>query len=88
MARTSERVRNYSIGKGDYKGYYGCEELKDILFDIRNQNKSWGKDWYSKVEVRAYESAKVLLAIHGKGENVGKAIDIINRIMDIEAEEA
>lgn len=86
MARTSARVREYTIGKGSYEGYWGCEELKDILWDIYRQNKSWGDDWYNKIRLEAYESAKVLLAINGKGENVGKAIDIINRIIDLESE--
>lgn len=86
MARTSARVREYCIGKGSYEGYWGLEELKDILWDIYRQNKSWGDDWYSKVRQNSYESAKVLLAINGKGDNVGKAIDIINRIIDLEAD--
>ena len=86
MARTSPTVREYTIGKGSFEGYWGCEELKDILWDIYRQNKSWGDDWYSKVRQNSYESAKVLLAINGKGDNVGKAIDIINRIIDLEAD--
>lgn len=87
MARASKRVKEYCVGKGSYEGYWGSEELKDILWDIYRQNHSWGDEWYDKVRSHSYESAKVFLAINGKGENVGKAIDIINRLINLEAED-
>lgn len=87
MGRKSTRVKGYIVGKGDFKGYWGIEALKDLLWDIHRGNKSWGEDWYTKYTHHCYDSAKVLLAIYGKGEDVGKAIDIINRIADLEAED-
>ena len=81
MARVSERVRGYRKGKAE-KGYYGTEHLKDILWDIYRTHKSWGDEWYSKARVGAYESAKVLLVIHGKGECRNKALDIIDELME------
>ena len=81
MARVSARVRDYSKGKAE-KGYYGTEGLKDLLFDIHTTHKSWGKEWYNKAEVGLYESAKVLLALYGKGEYRNKALDIIDELME------
>ena len=83
MARISERAKRYTKGKAD-KGYWGTEVLKDILWDIYTAHKSWGDEWYNKVRLHQYESAKVLLAIHGKGQYVGKSIDIINELIERE----
>lgn len=81
MARVSERAREYFRGKAA-KGYWGTEELKDILWDIYKTHKSWGDEWYDKVRWGCYESAKVLLAIHGKGEFRNKALDIIDELIE------
>jgi hypothetical protein len=87
MGKKKARVKNYSIGKGDYKGYWGCEELRDMLLDIHRGNKKWGTDWYRAVENGFYVSAKKILNLVAFGEDKEKAIDMINRIIDIHAEE-
>ena len=81
MARISTRVQMYSKGKAD-KGYWGTESLKDTLWDIYKTHKSWGDEWYDRARVGSYESAKVLLAIHGKGECRNKALDIIDELIE------
>lgn len=81
MARTSNRVQGYTRGKAD-KGYWGTEHLKDLLWDIYCTHKSWGDEWYGKVRIEQYESAKVLLALNGKGECRNKALDIIDELME------
>ena len=81
MARTSNRVQMYKKGKAD-KGYWGTEDLKDILWDIYKTHKSWGDDWYDKARVGSYDSAKVLLALNGKGECRNKALDIIDELIE------
>lgn len=81
MARVSERAKAYTRGKTD-KGYWGTEHLKDILWDIYCTHKSWGDEWYDKVRKNQYESAKVLLALNGKGEYRNKALDIIDELME------
>ena len=86
MARVSERAKDYSKGKTD-RGYWGTENLKDILWDIYRTHKSWGDDWYDKARVGLYESAKVLLALNGKGEYRNKALDIIDELMERGEEE-
>lgn len=81
MARTPNRVQMYTKGKTD-KGYYGTEQLKDVLWDIYRTHKSWGDEWYDRARIGLYESAKVLLAIHGKGECRNKALDIIDELIE------
>lgn len=81
MARTSEKVRMYTKGKAD-KGYWGTEALKDTLWDIYKTHKSWGDDWYDKARSGFYDSAKVLLALNGKGECRNKALDIIDELIE------
>ena len=81
MARVSERAKVYTKGKAD-KGYLGTENLKDILWDIYRTHKSWGDDWYDKARTGSYESAKILLALYGKGEYRNKALDIIDELME------
>ena len=81
MARLSERVKQYTKGKAD-KGYWGTQELQDTLWDIYITHKSWGDEWYNEVRLRYYEDAKILLAIHGKGECRNKALDIIDELME------
>lgn len=81
MARVSERAKLYTRGKAE-SGYYGTEHLRDVLWDIYCTHKSWGDEWYSKVRHGCYESAKVLLAIHGKGEYRNKALDIIDELIE------
>lgn len=81
MARVSERVKSYTKGKAS-RGYWGTQQLHDTLWDIYTTHKSWGDEWYNKVRLGCYESAKVLLAIHGKGEYRNKALDIIDELME------
>ena len=81
MARVSERAKFYTKGKAD-KGYWGTESLKDILWDIYRTHKSWGDEWYDKAQKGSYESAKILLALYGKGEYRNKALDIIDELME------
>ena len=81
MARVSNRVKMYTKGKAD-KGYWGTQQLQDTLWDIYITHKSWGDAWYNKVRLRAYESAKVLLALNGKGECRNKALDIIDELIE------
>lgn len=81
MARVSDRVRMYTKGKAD-KGYWGTQDLKNILWDIYCTHKSWGDEWYSKARTGSYESAKVLLALNGKGAYRNKALDIIDELME------
>ena len=81
MARVSERAKTYTKGKAD-KGYWGEQELQDILWDIYITHKSWGDEWYNKVRMHCYESAKVLLALNGKGEFRNKALDIIDELIE------
>ena len=81
MARVSERVRMYTKGKTD-KGYWGTQDLLNTLWDIYKTHKSWGDEWYEKVQYRCYESAKVLLALNGKGECRNKALDIIDELIE------
>ena len=83
----SNRVKNYSIGKGTYKGYWGYEELRNILKDIQVGNKKWGTEWYEEVQNEFYESAKKKLEVCAYGEDKDKAINIINRIIAIRKEE-
>lgn len=61
-----------------YKSY-----LLDVLFDIKNANPSWGSEWYSKIQDGFYESAKVLLAINGKGQARNNALDILDKIIEL-----
>ena len=81
MARVSTRVKMYTKGKAD-KGYWGTQDLQDTLWDIYITHKSWGDEWYNKVRLHNYESAKILLAMHGKGECRNKALDIIDELME------
>lgn len=83
MARVSERAKAYTKGKAE-KGYWGTEGLKDILHDIHTTHKSWGNEWYEKVQFGLYESAKVLLVLNAnaKGEYRNKALDIIDELME------
>lgn len=81
MARVSARAKGYQKGKAE-KGYWGSEHLKDILWDIYCTHKSWGDEWYAKARVGMYESAKILLAINGKGEYRNKALDIIDELIE------
>ena len=83
MARVSERARLYTKGRAS-SGYWGRQELKDILFDIHRTHKSWGKEWYTMVELGLYESAKMKLAVKATGEYRGKAMDIIDELMNKE----
>ena len=81
MARLSKRVQMYTKGKAE-KGFWGTQDLQDTLWDIYITHKSWGNEWYNKVRLGNYESAKFLLNIHGKGECRNKALDIIDELME------
>lgn len=81
MARVSERAKFYTKGKAS-KGYWGEQELQDILWDIYRTHKSWGDEWYAKVREGSYETAKILLALNGKGDFRNKALDIIDELIE------
>lgn len=81
MARVSERVKAYTKGKAE-KGYWGDEALKDILWDIYREHKSWGDDWYDAARKGSYITAKAMLAIMGTGEYRNKALDIIDELLE------
>ena len=83
MGRKNAEVKNYQVGKGAYKGYWGFEALRDMLKHISKGNKSWGKDWYNAVESEFYQTALKLLDIHATGEDRDKAMDMVHRIIDI-----
>lgn len=63
--------------------FYDKSFYLDVLFDIKNANPSWGSEWYSKVQDGFYESAKVLLAISGKGNARNDALDILDKIIEL-----
>lgn len=76
----------YSYIANDYNKkdkFYYKSYLLDVLFDIKNGNPSWGNEWYSKVQDGFYESAKVLLAINGKGQARNNALDILDKIIEL-----
>lgn len=81
MARMKSRVQAYTKGKAE-SGYWGTEGLKDLLHDIHTTHKTWGREWYDKATLGQYETAKVLLAIYGKGEYRNKALDIIDELIE------
>lgn len=81
MARVSARAKAYTKGKAS-KGYWGGQEIKDVLFDIYCTHKSWGKEWYRMVELGLYEEAKMKLAVKAKGEYRAKAMDAIDELIE------
>ena len=81
MARVSERARAYIKGKAS-KGYWGGQEIKDILFDIHQTHKSWGREWYTMVELGLYDEAKKNLAVKASGEYRAKAMDAIDELIE------
>ena len=81
MGRMSAKVKGYRKGKAE-KGFWGTQELMHILLDIHCTHKTWGYEWYEKVLLKNYDGAKVLLALHGKGECRNKALDIIDELME------
>ncbi len=81
MARVSEKVKAYTKGKTK-PGWDGTESLKDLLFDIHVAHKSWGNGWYELVRLHLYDDAKIMLAVHGKGECLSKALDIIDELIE------
>jgi hypothetical protein len=87
MGRTSNKVQEYRTkGKGAYKGYWGVVELRDVLWHIYLNHKRWGSAWYEAVREQSYEVAIEILQHTAQGESMVEAIDIINRIIDIEME--
>lgn len=90
MARLSAKVKDWTPMKGKAKGlastYDACCGNRDTLFDIHITHKSWGNEWYELVKCKSYESAKMVLAIRGKGECLAIALNCIDDLAYLEAE--
>ena len=90
MARVKAKVYEWAPAKGKAKGlmntYDAIEGNLDILFDIHNTHKSWGKEWYQLVKCKAYHSAKMMLATRGKGDCVVIAMNCIDDLAYLEAQ--
>lgn len=84
MPKYGKKYYSYLERKYDTKDkFYYKSYLLDVLFDIKNGNPSWGNEWYLKVQDGFYESAKVLLAINGKGQARNNALDILDKIIEL-----
>ena len=84
MPKYGKKYYSYITYDYDTKDkFYYKNYLLDVLFDIKNGNPSWGNEWYSKVQDGFYESAKVLLAINGKGQARNNALDILDKIIEM-----
>ena len=52
MGRESKEIKEFRINKGRgackavYDGYWGVVKLRDILWKIYLNHKTWGADWY------------------------------------------
>lgn len=66
-----------------YSDFWDKSDLLDALFDIKNGNPSWGEAWYQKVQDGFYESAKILLAMYGKGNARNDALNILDKIIEM-----
>lgn len=91
MGNISGDIREYRINKGRgtcksvYEGYWGVLKLRDILWKIYRNHKTWGVDWYRCVKDECYEEAIAHLECIAKNhEGAYEAINIINLIVDIE----
>lgn len=63
MARISEKVKNYSAGKGACNTQMGVfdamQEVLNTMFDIRcSTKKKWGYEWYDLARYGYYEDAR------------------------------
>ena len=63
MARVSEKVKNYTSGRGACNTTMGVfdtiQEVFNTLFDIRCSNKKkWGTTWYDLARYGYYEDAR------------------------------
>ena len=94
MGRTSNDVREFRINKGRgsckevYQGYWGVVKLRDLVWKIARNHKTWGKEWYQCVEAECYHEAIARLEQIAKHDDAADlAIDIINLIIDIEMED-
>jgi hypothetical protein len=93
MGRESKEIKEFRINKGRgackavYNGYWGVVKLRDILWKIYLNHKTWGADWYHCVRDENYGEAVALLEVVAKRhDGANEAIDIINLIIDIEME--
>lgn len=63
MGRISNRVANYTLGKGSCKDkqgvFYTIQEVYNTMFDIRcSTKKKWGYLWYDLARYGDYEGAR------------------------------
>lgn len=63
MARISEKVKNYSEGKGacntPMSVFDRMQEVLNTMFDIRcSTKKKWGYNWYDLARYGYYEDAR------------------------------
>ena len=91
MGKTSNRVKGYISAKGKMHEmsledvYYKSEELRTVLKDIALNHKRWGREWYDLVEWSLFESAKIAVITHGKGDAVASTVAKIDELADLEA---
>lgn len=84
MSRYGKKYTEYKCNTYTSENdFYTKSFYLDVLFEIKNANPSWGSEWYSKVQDAFYESAKVLLAMYGKGNARNDALDILDRIIEM-----
>lgn len=63
MARISEKVKNYTSGRGDCSTPMGVfdtiQEVLNTMFDIRcSTKKKWGYEWYDLARYGYYAEAR------------------------------
>ena len=63
MARISEKVKNYTSGRGDcntqMSAFDAIQETLNTMFDIRcSTKKKWGYEWYDLARYGYYEEAR------------------------------
>lgn len=66
MARISEKVKNYSVGKGacntQMSVFDTMQEVLNTMFDIRcSTKKKWGYEWYDLARYGYYADARKAL---------------------------
>lgn len=79
MARVSNRVANYTLGKGVCQNkqslFYTIQEVYNTMFDIRcSMKKKWGYEWYDLARYGDYEGARRELI--GKPACIAKSVAI------------
>ena len=63
MARISEKVKNYTAGKGacntQMSVFDAMQEVLNTMFDIRcSTKKTWGYEWYDLARYGYYDEAR------------------------------